>query len=249
LPVGSGHGAAEHFFPASKFETHRGLDARQRFLGRIWQESNGVEPDAEGGAVFRVARCERAGLAVVPAPVADRAAPQMVCQRRVKRNVFSSSRNFRPWEELTRWYTTLRRATRLIGPVDPPEVCARVRSLIRLKRSTDELDSAEAVIMSLARTVEARHPCTEGHCQRLSRLGAALGTRLGLGAEDIAALTRGGVLHDLGKIGISDAVLLKPGILTAAEYLADRQRPRIRGAPPGGPPGAGATASWSRSSS
>jgi putative two-component system response regulator len=106
----------------------------------------------------------------------------------------------------------------LIKPVDPHEVCARVRSLMRLKRYTDELDSAEAVIMSLARTVEARDPCTEGHCQRLSRLGAALGTRLGLGAEDISALTRGGVLHDLGKIGIADAILLKPGTLTAAEF-------------------------------
>ena len=98
---------------------------------------------------------------------------------------------------------------------------------MRLKRYTDELDSAEAVIMSLARTVEARDPCTEGHCQRLSRLGAALGTRLGLGADDISALTRGGVLHDLGKIGISDAVLLKPGSLTAAEYEQMKQHTLI----------------------
>jgi putative two-component system response regulator len=115
----------------------------------------------------------------------------------------------------------------LIKPVDPHEVCARVRSLMRLKRYTDELDSAEAVIMSLARTVEARDPCTEGHCQRLSRLGAALGTRLGLGAEDISALTRGGVLHDLGKIGIADAILLKPGTLTAAEFEQMQQHTLI----------------------
>ena len=115
----------------------------------------------------------------------------------------------------------------LIKPVDPLEVCARVRSLVRLKRYTDELDSAEAVIMSLARTVEARDPCTEGHCQRLSTLGAALGTRLGLGAEDISALTRGGVLHDLGKIGIPDAVLLKPGTLTDAEFEQMKQHTLI----------------------
>ena len=50
----------------------------------------------------------------------------------------------------------------LIKPVDPHELRARVQSLLRLKRYTDELDSAEAVIMSLARTVEARDPCTEG---------------------------------------------------------------------------------------
>lgn len=111
----------------------------------------------------------------------------------------------------------------LSKPVDPLEVCARVRSLVRLKRYTDELDSAEAVIMSLARTVEARDPCTEGHCQRLSKLGVAMGTRLGLGAEDLSALARGGVLHDLGKIGISDAVLNKPATLTAAEFEQMKQ--------------------------
>lgn len=111
----------------------------------------------------------------------------------------------------------------LTKPVDPIELCARVRSLVRLKRYTDELDSAEAVIMSLARTVEARDPCTEGHCQRLSRLGVALGKRLRLGAEDLSALARGGVLHDLGKIGISDAVLLKPATLTDAEFEQMKQ--------------------------
>ena len=98
-----------------------------------------------------------------------------------------------------------------------------MRSLLKLKRYTDELDTAEAVIMSLARTVEARDPCTEGHCQRLSRFGAALGTRIGLGAEDVSCLTRGGVLHDLGKIGIPDAVLLKPARLTGEEFELMKQ--------------------------
>jgi putative two-component system response regulator len=115
----------------------------------------------------------------------------------------------------------------LLKPVNPHEVCARVRALMRLKRYTDELDSAEAVIMSLARTVEARDPCTQGHCQRLSTLGAALGTRLGLGVEDISALTRGGVLHDLGKIGIPDVVLLKPAALTVAEFEQMKQHTLI----------------------
>ena len=106
----------------------------------------------------------------------------------------------------------------LIKPVNPHEVCARVRSLLRLKRYTDELDSAEAVIMSLARTVEARNPYTLGHCQRLSQMGSALGRRLGLGADEVSALTRGGVLHDLGKIGIPDSILLKPAALTVDEF-------------------------------
>ena len=99
----------------------------------------------------------------------------------------------------------------LLKPFDPHELRARVRSLLRLKAYTDELDSAEAVIMSLAHTVEARDVTTEGHCQRLSKLASSLGVRLGLSSPDIAALERGGVLHDIGKIAVPDAILLKPG--------------------------------------
>jgi len=103
-------------------------------------------------------------------------------------------------------------------PFDPHELRARVRSLLRLKRYTDELDSAEAVILSLALTIEARDRFTQGHCLRLSQLGAALGGRLGLGVEDIQTLERGGILHDIGKVGIPDAILLKPERLTAEEF-------------------------------
>ncbi|PYR89067.1 MAG: metal-dependent phosphohydrolase [Acidobacteria bacterium] len=106
----------------------------------------------------------------------------------------------------------------VLKPFDGHELRARVRSLLRLKRYTDELDSAEAVIMSLALTVEARDPNTEGHCQRLSRLAAAIGTRVGVSADDLAALARGGILHDIGKIGVPDAVLLKRGPLTVDEF-------------------------------
>jgi putative two-component system response regulator len=103
-------------------------------------------------------------------------------------------------------------------PFDTLELCARVRSLIRLKRFTDELDSAESVVLGLAQAIEARDGGTEGHCQRLARLAEALGAHLGLAGEDLVALRRGGFLHDVGKVGIPDAVLLKPGRLTPAEY-------------------------------
>jgi putative two-component system response regulator len=103
-------------------------------------------------------------------------------------------------------------------PFNAPELRARVRSLLRIKRYTDELDTAESVIVSLALTIEARDSTTEGHCHRLSRYASALGRKLGLGEDDISALSRGGFLHDVGKIGIPDAVLLKPGPLTPDEY-------------------------------
>lgn len=106
----------------------------------------------------------------------------------------------------------------LAKPVDVAELRARVKSLVRLKRYTDDLDSAEAVIMSLARTIEARDPNTEGHCDRLAKFAVVLGTKLGLPEEDLAALHLGGHLHDIGKVAVPDAILRKPGPLTADEH-------------------------------
>ena len=111
----------------------------------------------------------------------------------------------------------------LSKPVNAPELSARVRSLIRIKRYTDELDSAESVIVSLAMTIEARDKTTDGHCQRLARYAARLGMAIGLSEDDVAALTRGGFLHDIGKVGVPDAVLLKPSRLTPAEVAVMRQ--------------------------
>ena len=111
----------------------------------------------------------------------------------------------------------------LSKPFDPDELRARVRSLLRLKRYTDELESAESVILSLALTVETRDPYTEGHCQRLARYATRLGTELGLTEDELAALYRGAYLHDVGKIGIPDSILLKPTKLTVAEYEALKQ--------------------------
>lgn len=108
-------------------------------------------------------------------------------------------------------------------PVNASELSARVRSLVRLKRFTDELDSAESVILSLALTVEARDATTEGHCQRLGRYAVALGQELGLEGAEIAALARGGILHDIGKVGVPDAVLLKPSQLTREEFDVMKQ--------------------------
>ena len=106
----------------------------------------------------------------------------------------------------------------LTKPLNLCELTARVRSLMRIKRFTDDLESAESLILSLALTIEARDACTDGHCQRLARYATALGLHLGLNDEDLGALYRGGFLHDVGKVGVPDAVLLKPGPLDAAEF-------------------------------
>jgi putative two-component system response regulator len=106
----------------------------------------------------------------------------------------------------------------LTKPVHPHELRARVASLSRMKHLTDALDSAEAAFMTLALTIEARDPTTRGHCERLAKWAVLLGRTLGLAADDLQALHRGGYLHDVGKIGVPDAVLLKPGRLTAPEF-------------------------------
>lgn len=111
----------------------------------------------------------------------------------------------------------------LTKPVNAPELSARVRSLVRLKRYTDELDSAESVIISLALTIEARDRYTQGHCERLASYSTALGAELGLSDDDLGALYRGGFLHDLGKVGIPDALLLKGDRFTPEEFEQMKQ--------------------------
>ena len=111
----------------------------------------------------------------------------------------------------------------LSKPFNAHELRARVRSLIRIKRYTDDLDTAESVIVSLALTIEARDRCTEGHCQRLASYASALGRQLTLSDEEVTALARGGSLHDIGKVGVPDAILLKPARLTPDEYDVMKQ--------------------------
>jgi putative two-component system response regulator len=115
----------------------------------------------------------------------------------------------------------------LTKPFAVAELQARVRSLTRMKRYTDELESADAVILSLARTIEARDSYTSGHCERLARSATALGAHLGLDDDQQIALHRGGFLHDVGKIGIPDAILLKRGPLDPADVLVIQQHPVI----------------------
>lgn len=108
-------------------------------------------------------------------------------------------------------------------PFDRLELSARVKSLIRQKRLNEDLEHAEQVLFSIARTVESRDPGTGDHCERLVDLGEAFGEFLGLSRTEIRDLAWGGYLHDIGKVGIPDAVLLKKGQLTDEEWEIMRQ--------------------------
>lgn len=111
----------------------------------------------------------------------------------------------------------------LSRPVDKSELLARVRSLLKLKQRTDELERAESVLFSLARSIEGKDPYTHGHCERLAEYSARLGEQLELSKDQITALRRAGIVHDVGKIAVPDAILLKPGRLTPDEWTIIRE--------------------------
>ena len=113
----------------------------------------------------------------------------------------------------------------LIKPLHPTVVRTRVRAMLRNKTLIDSLDEAETILLALAQTVEHRDPYTGKHCQRLSVASVMLGEALGLPSQDLTSLYRGGFLHDIGKIGIPDAILFKRGMLTAEEWEVMRSHP------------------------
>ena len=115
----------------------------------------------------------------------------------------------------------------LSKPFNPQELMTRVRSLLRLKRHTDELENVETVLFSLAVSVEAKDPWTNQHCDRLARTSVALGKTLGLPRNQLKALQRGGMLHDLGKIATPEGILLKSGPLTGSERAVIQEHPII----------------------
>lgn len=103
-------------------------------------------------------------------------------------------------------------------PPNKAELFARTKSLIKLKRLNKNLASIENVLFSLATAIDAKDPCTQGHLERVATLSLAVGRRLNLSQDEIEALRFASILHDIGKIGIPDAILNKPGPLDEHEW-------------------------------
>src|ERR1700728_1606710 len=103
-------------------------------------------------------------------------------------------------------------------PVLSEELTARVKSLLKMKEFTDELETADSVLCTLGLIVEGRDPYTEGHCERLAVNAVELGRHLGMDQDSLIALKRGGYLHDLGKIAVPDEILKKGSDLTPPEW-------------------------------
>lgn len=106
----------------------------------------------------------------------------------------------------------------MIRPLQPRAMRARVQANLWRKSVIDSVDDSEAVLFSLAQSVEGRDPELGQHCERIAVMCAAMGVSLGLPPQDILALQRGGYLHDVGKVVIPDNILFKPGKLTPEEW-------------------------------
>jgi len=103
-------------------------------------------------------------------------------------------------------------------PINIAELRARVRSLLRMKHLNDLLDKADNVIAALANAIEAKDKYTEGHNERVSGYSVALAQAAGMPEDEQKALRMAGILHDIGKIGVPDKVLNKPGRLNRDEF-------------------------------
>jgi putative two-component system response regulator len=134
----------------------------------------------------------------------------------------------------------------LAKPIDLAELTVRVHNLLesrnlhlQLRQQNEHLESTVAkrteelhstrleVIRRLARAAEFRDNETGVHVQRMSLYAEAIGRQMGLSAQDLDLLLNASPMHDLGKIGISDMILLKPGKLTPEEFATMQQHTLI----------------------
>jgi putative two-component system response regulator len=129
----------------------------------------------------------------------------------------------------TRWDVDRARAVKHEGWTDLLKTCAQRTEELRAEhRGRAGLDETEEIVFALAQAIEQRDVNTGDHCERLSFISVALGVALGLDRTNLLALYRGGYLHDVGKVGIPDAILFKPGKLTPEEWVTMRSHP-VRG--------------------
>lgn len=112
-------------------------------------------------------------------------------------------------------------------PVNRLELLARTRSLISVKRLNEKMIAFENVLISLANAIEAKDVYTRGHINRVSTMALQLGKRLHLSSRELEALQIGGILHDIGKIGIPDDILRKKGALDPKEWEVMKTHPDL----------------------
>jgi HD-GYP domain-containing protein (c-di-GMP phosphodiesterase class II) len=118
----------------------------------------------------------------------------------------------------------------LVFCVDVTPIVQAKNEVVRKHREVDEKNyqlnaalrhvehSLESTVATMVRAVEVKDPYTAGHSARVQQYSVWIGEKLGLSRYELRILSHGALIHDVGKIGIPDAILLKPSLLTAEEY-------------------------------
>ena len=112
------------------------------------------------------------------------------------------------------------------------KVAARTAELLGKKREVEDLlsrlqSSYQTTLEALASALDTRDTETLGHSLRVASYTVAVARRMGVGEPDLTDIYRGALLHDVGKIGVPDAILRKPGKLTPEEWVEMRRHPEI----------------------
>jgi putative two-component system response regulator len=115
----------------------------------------------------------------------------------------------------------------LSKPFQHPELLARIRSALRLRQALVRMETAHAAVAALANAVEAKDSLTERHCQRLANMALRVGSKLGMSHGELEHVAYGALLHDVGKIGVPEAILGKTGPLDQHEWSLMREHPDI----------------------
>jgi len=115
----------------------------------------------------------------------------------------------------------------LTKPLDVDELLAKVRSLLRLKYLIEQLDNAENILFSLVNIIDAKDSYTGGHSERVTRFALMLAEKIGLPNEQLGLLEKAAKIHDIGKIGVPEAILNKLGPLTEEEFAQIKKHPEI----------------------
>ena len=110
-------------------------------------------------------------------------------------------------------------------PFEPLELLARVKNLLKMKDFISQVELLENTIFSLVKSIEARDSYTARHSRGVSNIAMSIGSELGLREEEILILKKSSLLHDIGKIGISDQMLNKPGKFTKEEFVSIKEHP------------------------
>ena len=110
-------------------------------------------------------------------------------------------------------------------PFEPLELLGRVNNFMKMKKFIEQVESVENVIFSLVKSIEARDSYTAGHCMRVAGISVNIGREMGLSDSEIEILYKSSLLHDVGKIGVPDQILNKPGKLLEEEFNRIKEHP------------------------